>query len=215
VGFFLSEKSYSMHIRQFSLLAAGIGATFASLLTPLAQAAPVMALSIENLMPMAPDFKKSLNLNANQQLLWQQVDSRTRAAMRARQMRRDALQETLKKDLSDPKLELRDAAKKLDAEAELSHLEDQQLRELWLTVNDALDDGQRAKVIQFFADQLQRDLHGEAPKHEAKRSEGGPGGPGGRGGMGGGMGGNGGSSSMTGSSGSGSIGLGTIGIGNN
>ena len=54
------------------------------------------------------------------------------------------------------KIELRELAKRLDAEGDLSNQESKQLRELWLTVNDALDDNQRQIIRAVLADQLQR-----------------------------------------------------------
>ena len=54
------------------------------------------------------DVKKSLKLNANQQTLWNQVEGRSRAILRERQRRREALQEQAKTLLARPDVELRD-----------------------------------------------------------------------------------------------------------
>lgn len=62
----------------------------------------------EDLLPMTSEFKKSLDLNANQQTLWQQVDSRSRAVLRERQHRREALQDEAKALLARPDVELRE-----------------------------------------------------------------------------------------------------------
>jgi hypothetical protein len=56
-------------------------------------AVPLMDLLAEDLLPMASEFKKPLNLNANQQTLWLQVEGRSRTVLRERQHRREALQE--------------------------------------------------------------------------------------------------------------------------
>ena len=79
-----------------------------------------------------------------------------RTIAEARRRRRGQLQTDMKKGLSDPRAELRDLAKTLDAEYDQSHQENKQLRELFLTVNDALDDNQRQKILVLLADQLQR-----------------------------------------------------------
>jgi hypothetical protein len=123
---------------------------------PVAHAIPVMDVRLEDLMAQDGDVKKSLNLNPNQQLLWQQVESKTRAIVSARQRRQEQLQADLKKGLDDPHAELRDLARKLDAESDADYQENKQLRELWLTVNDALDDTQRQTVLLVLADHLQR-----------------------------------------------------------
>jgi hypothetical protein len=121
-----------------------------------AHAIPVMDVELDDLMAQASDVKKSINLNPNQQLLWGQVESKMRAIAEARRRRRGQLQADMKKGVNDPKAELRDLAKILDAEADQSHQENKQLRELFLTANDALDDHQRQKILVLLADQLQR-----------------------------------------------------------
>jgi len=51
---------------------------------------------------------------------------------------------------------LREAAKKIEAEEELSHQENKQLRELFLAMDDAMKDSQRLIIRSLLADQLQR-----------------------------------------------------------
>lgn len=119
-------------------------------------ALPAMDLRVEDLIQQSADVKKSLNLNPNQQILWQQVESKMRFILGSRQTRRERLQAELKRSLDDPRTELRDVADKLDAENDLSNQENKQLRELWLAVNDALNDAQRQIVLAALADQLQR-----------------------------------------------------------
>jgi hypothetical protein len=133
-----------------------IAASMLVLLSAPSYALPVMDVRIEDLVLQASDVRKSLNLNPNQQILWQQVESRVRMILRTRQSRRERLQVDIKLGLDDSKIELRELAKRLDAEDDLSNQESKQLRELWLTVNDALDDNQRQIILVRLADQLQR-----------------------------------------------------------
>ena len=151
-------------------------------------AVPVHAIHAEELIAMAPDLRKSLSLNANQQTLWGQVDGRSRAILRERAARRERLQRQARTVVTTTAPELRTLATAMDAEDAAVQLEDKQLRELWLTVNDALDDKQRAQVAQFVAEQLERVEDGprqNAPRDRdsgEKRPRGG--GKGGMGGMG-------------------------------
>ena len=163
-------------------------------------AVPLMDMRVEDLLFMSADVKKSLNLTPNQQTLWNQIEGRSRAILRERQRRREALQEQAKTMLAKPEVELRDLNRAVEAEAVATNTEDKQLREAWLEVNDALDDKQRAQVATFVGEQLMRVVPEGRPGGERgnERGNGGgrPGGMGGhgRGGMGGGMGGPGGAS---------------------
>ena len=169
--------------------------------TGVAAASPLMDLRADDLLAMAPELRKALALNANQQLLWQQSEARTRAILRERQGRRERLQAQATALAQDPGAELRTLGTAADAEAQASEQEDKALRAQWLLLNDALDDRQRAVVLRFLADQLERVRDAAPPRGEGGREggrdggrEGGPGGGRGRpgGGMGGGMGGAGG-----------------------
>jgi hypothetical protein len=164
-------------------------------------AVPLMDMRVDDLLFMSADVKKSLNLTPNQQTLWNQVEGRSRAILRERQRRREALQEQARTMLAKPDVELRDLNKAVEAEAATTAAEDKQLRAAWLEVNDALDDKQRAQVATFVGEQLMRVVpeghsggeHGG--DHGGQRgSGGGRMGGHGRGGMGGGMGGPGGAS---------------------
>lgn len=155
-------------------------------------AVPVMDMHAEDLLPMAADFKKTLNLNANQQTLWSQTESRTRQLLRERQSRRERLQASAKAITEGKNVELRDMAGALDAETTATAAEEKQLREWWLNVNDALTEPQRQLVVQLVAEQLLRvqDAGGRSggesrPKESGDRSGGGRH----KGGMGGGVGG--------------------------
>jgi hypothetical protein len=55
----------------------------------------------------------------------------------------------------------------IEAEAGMSAAEDKQLRELWLSVNDALDDKQRRQVATFANEQLQRVERPDSPRGAA------------------------------------------------
>ena len=157
----------------------------------LAGATPVMDLRADDLLALAPELRTALALSANQQRLWQQSESRTRALLRERQARRTRLQEQSAQLARTAGAELRELGAALDAEASVSALEDKQLRELWLVFNDALDDRQRAVVLRFLADQLERVRDAAPPRGESGPREGGGregGGPGGARGRPGGMG---------------------------
>jgi len=163
-------------------------------------AVPLMDMRVDDLLFMSADVRKSLNLTPNQQTLWNQMEGRSRALLRERQHRREALQEQAKTMVAKPDVELRDLDKAVEAEAATTAAEDKQLRAAWLEVNDALDDKQRAQVAVFIGEQLMRVVPDGKPGGErgGERGNGGgrQGGMGGhgRGGMGGGMGGPGGAS---------------------
>lgn len=127
-----------------------------SLWPSMARATRVMELRAEQLMSSVNEIKNSLALTPNQQTLWQQVSLKTRALMNTRQLRREKLQAGLKTRLNTAETDLRDLAVLIDEEANAAANEDKQLRDLWLTVNDALDDRQRTIVVQFLLDQLDR-----------------------------------------------------------
>ena len=163
-----------------ALLACACGASVAT---------PVMEMRTADLLPMAPEFRKSLTLNANQQTLWLQVENKSKAIVRERQARRERLQQSLTTALAGAKVELRDLDGALAAESAASAQEEKQLRELWLGVNDALDESQRRQVATLFAEQLMRVPDSEQRAAPSAREEGAGGHRGsGRGKPGGGMG---------------------------
>lgn len=177
-----------------NMLKKGAAALAAALLVAgTACALPMMEMRAQDLLMMAPALKESLKLNANQQTLWQQTESRTRALLRERQSRTERMQAATLQALQGKEVELRDMTAALDAESALELAEEKQLREWWLTVNDALDETQRRAVAVFLAEQLQRKPEGPGGGGGAPRGEGGGGHRGGPGGgpgagMGGGMG---------------------------
>jgi hypothetical protein len=177
-----------------ALLFVGMASTL--LVAGTASALPMMEMRAQDLLMMAPALKESLKLNANQQTLWQQTEGRTRALLRERQSRTERMQAATLQAMQGKEVELRDMTAALDAENALELTEERQLREWWLTMNDALDATQRRAVAVFLAEQLQRKPEGPGGgAGAAPRGEGGGGhrgGPGGGpgGGMGGGMGNN-------------------------
>src|SRR4051812_38594741 len=138
-----------------TLSAAVLALSLATQMTPLF-ALPVMEMHAEDLLPMAAELKKSLNLNGNQQTLWQQTESKTRQLLRDRQSRREHLQAATKAATEGKSVELRDVNAAIDAETAASAAEEKQMREWWLVVNDALSESQRQIVVQLVGEQLQR-----------------------------------------------------------
>lgn len=153
-------------------------------------AAPLMEMRAEDLVPMAAEFRKSLNLNANQQTLWAKVESQSKALLRERKVRRERLQEATRAGLQAHSVELRELHAGLEAEQATTAAEERQLRDWWLGVNDALDDTQRQAAAKFLLDQLVRVAAGPGALG-GERPFGGDGGhrpgPGARGGPGRGM----------------------------
>jgi hypothetical protein len=178
---FLSLPSSSV------LRRAGAALALSALLSP-AFALPVMEMHAEDYLPMAAELKKSLSLNANQQTLWAQTETKTRNLLRERKARRERLQAATEAAAKGANVELRDLAKAIDDETNLGTGEEKQLREWWLTMNDALSESQRQAVLQLISEQLQRVPDNGAARPERKEEggehRGGKGG--GRGGMGGG-----------------------------
>lgn len=151
-----------------------------------AQALPAMDVEAGVLMAQSDDLKQALKLTPNQLTLWRQTESKMRSILDERRRRRDRLQDDLKRGVSNPQAELRDLAKLYDAEADASYREDKQLRELFLAVNDALDDTQRQAILSALNDQLQRvpDRGGDGPKSSGQQQTRGMGRHGGAGGGG-------------------------------
>ena len=161
-----------------------------------ASAVPVLDMRAEDFLPMAADLKKALNLNANQQILWQQTESKTRNLLRERKIRRERLQAATQAGAQGANVELRDLTKAIDEESASAAAEEKLLREWWLNVNDALNESQRQIVAQQVGEHLLRvqDNGGGGGSHASaeRKEEGGErrgggrkgGGGGGAGGMG-------------------------------
>lgn len=165
-------------------------ALFSLTLLGSAQAAPLMDVLGQDILPMMEQLKGDLHLNPNQQTLWQQTEQKTRMIVNQRQRRREQLQGGTFDNLAKPDFDLRTLGSAIEAEAALSENENRQLRELWLTVNDALDDTQRQTARAFIADRMMREeSHGGTGKSPGKSdSSSGRQRGGGSHGMGGGMG---------------------------
>jgi hypothetical protein len=69
-----------------------------------------MEMRAEDYLPMAAELKKSLNLNANQQIAVAQTETKTRNLLRERQARREQMQAALLDGLKGTNAELRDLA---------------------------------------------------------------------------------------------------------
>lgn len=162
-----------------------------------AAATPLVDLIAADILPMTEQLKKDLQLTPNQQILWRQTEQKTRAILAQRQQRRALLQEATDKVLHTPGAEFRDLAHGYDEDGAASEQEARQLREVWFSMADALDDRQRKLVQDYIADRMQRVADGPG-KSEGGRS-GGRGSPPSGGKGGGGMGGMGGSRSSAGS----------------
>ncbi len=156
---------------------------------PAARAIPISDWRAEDLLMQAPEIRKELALNENQRLLWEQSERKTRTILRARKERREALDAAAKALAADAAGDLRTLSAPLDADAAATQSEDLDLRETWLTMNDALDDTQRAKLMAQVRSTLERQPGGpggEGRSERGSRPEGGGGrgrGPGGGGGM--------------------------------
>ena len=166
---------------------------------PLAYAVPVSDWRADELLAQAPDIKKELGLTDNQNLLWEQSMRKTRAILRLRKERRHELDAASRKLAVEPGAELRKLAEALADDAASVHDEDKELREIWFTMNDALDDRQRALVLARFRSMLERQPGG--PGGQGRPESGGGKPHGGRGGRGPG--------GMSGAPGGGNVSIGT------
>jgi hypothetical protein len=147
-------------------------------------ATPVMDVRSDQLLFAANELKSTLGLTPNQLTFWNQVAGKATSLLRSRTLRREQLHLTAKARLADKTVELRDVAALIDAEAATTATEDKQLRELWLSVTDALTDPQRAMVSAELLSILERVDAPDRPSR-GEHEQGKP--PGGRGGRKGGM----------------------------
>lgn len=153
---------------------------------PAARAIPITDWRADELLMQAPEIRKELALNENQRLLWEQSERKTRTILRARKERREALDAAAKALAGNPAGDLRTLSAPLDADAAATQAEDLTLRETWLSMNDALDDAQRAKVTAHVRSMLERQPggpDGEGKPERGSRPEGGGRGRGPGGGM--------------------------------
>ncbi|PFH11424.1 basic type II keratin [Collimonas sp. PA-H2] len=182
-------------VSTLKLVSMAVMASLSLGLTAPALASPVMDFRTEDLLSVADGLKDDLHLNPNQQTLWRQLEGKSRGIINEREKRQHLIQANMANGLNNPALDLRQLSAAIDAESALSDQDGRQLRELWLTMNDALDDQQRQTTRAFLADRLQRvdvascDRSSAAPKDKSSGKGRGKGMGGG--GMGGGMGGGG------------------------
>lgn len=139
-----------------------------------AHATPVMDIRVDQLLFAANELKGALALTPNQQTLWQQVTVKASGILRARAQRRERLHAATKARLADPKAELREVAAAVEAEAIFAASEDAQLRELWLSVTDALSDQQRVQVTAELLSILERVEAPDRPAHGGREGGGPP-----------------------------------------
>ena len=116
----------------------------------------VAAFRAEDVAPILSEFKTTAKLSANQQILWQQTESKVRTLLRQRETRQREMQERVKKRLQEKAPELRDLAKAMDQDDAITLQENQQLREYWMTLHDALNDEQREALTVLMNEQLLR-----------------------------------------------------------
>ncbi|MFZ6681299.1 hypothetical protein [Undibacterium sp. Tian12W] len=141
-----------------------------TLFTSLAHATPVMEVRLDSLLAKAGELKKELNLNANQQLLWQQTENKLKSMQHQRDVRRNRLQSELELRLEQNNIELRELNPQIEQEEQTSLQENKQMRELVLTLNDALDDKQR-QALQLFINASLRTTGTTADAPKAKRPD--------------------------------------------
>jgi len=163
-----------MRFHCFKKMALAVGATFALSFSS-AHAMSVMEFSVDTLLLNSVQIKTSLNLTKNQDLLWQQTETKLRSLAHQRGVRREHMQFDIQKNLKLPNIELRDLNKQITQEEEISTQENKEIRELCLTLNDALDDNQRLQIQSFLSEQLlmQADSKKDAPDNAPRRQSGG------------------------------------------
>ncbi|EJN07891.1 hypothetical protein [Herbaspirillum sp. YR522] len=156
-----------------------------------AQATALVDLIASDILPMTAQLRKDLRLTPNQQTLWQQSDQKTRAVLNQRQQRRARLQQDTERVLRTPDAELRELARGYDDDGAASEQEARQLREIWFSMADALDDAQLKQVQDYILDRMQRVADGPGKSDgshgggRGARPSGGMGSGGAMGGMGG------------------------------
>ncbi len=151
----------SINLRKI-VLSAGL-----TLFVSLAHATPVMEVRLDSLLAKAGELKKELNLNANQQLLWQQTENKLSSMQHQRDVRRNRLQSELELRLEQNNIELRELNPQIEQEEQTTVQENKQIRELVLTLNDALDDRQR-QALQLF---INASLRASADAPKARRPD--------------------------------------------
>ena len=119
-----------------------------------ANAMQVMEFRAETLLLNTSQLAANLNLNPNQQILWQKTEAKLQGIMHQRAIRREHLQSELETAMGGSAIELRDLNSKIEQEEQISMQENKNIREISLTLNDALDDQQRSVLQAFLLEQL-------------------------------------------------------------
>lgn len=118
-------------------------------------AATLFDVPTEEMLRQSGEIRQQLNLQNTQAMLWLQAEGATREMLRERQARRERLLIELGAALSTA-VPLRDLAKKIAAEEDLSLLETRRNRELWLDVDASLDDASRQAFRAAIRQQLEK-----------------------------------------------------------
>ena len=148
------------------LAAVALSVSFATDAVTLFDVAP------DALLKQSAEIQQKLNLSANQRMLWMQVEGKAGTILLDRQSRREQLLVEVGSRLTAP-VELRDLAKKIAAEEDLSLQESRRIRELWLDIDDALDDSQRRIFHLAMLDQMNKiDPAADAGRAAAKPANG-------------------------------------------
>ncbi len=119
-----------------------------------AHAGTLVDMRFDLLIAKAAELKKDLKLNANQQVLWQQIEGKLQSIQHLREVRREHLQTSFDTQLEKDRMEVRDLNPQLEQEEQLSLQENHQMRELFFTLNDALDDTQRQAMQMYIISTL-------------------------------------------------------------
>lgn len=149
------RKFVGSGVRNFSLSCLGL-LTSGMLLASRAQAIDLWEFRAQDILPIVSEFKSNANFTPNQQALWLQMEARTKAILRVREDRRHEIQMSIKKRLQTKAPELRDLAQLMDQDDTISARENQELRECWMMMYDALSDMQRDALVVLMNDQLAR-----------------------------------------------------------
>lgn len=158
-----------------------------TLISTQAQAIDLQDFRLQDVVPILSEMKSAANLSANQQALLVQVENKTKSIKRVRDERRGQFQQSLKKRLKEKAPELRDLVTLMNQDDSISAQENQEMREAWMVLYDALSDTQREVVAALLYEQLLR--VGDRPKDTRPSGEGHKGGPAGQRGQRGGQGG--------------------------
>ena len=132
-------------------------------------ALPEFGLQSEDAIARIAGLREQLGLTANQRILWQQVESRSRELIRERQLLRNRTHQETRAALADARIELRLIANRLNASNDEEARIARQIQEQWLTLDEALDDNQRKVVREFLVDLLARGDAAADPRPSQER----------------------------------------------